>query len=199
MNESNEKNYTPISVDTASNGGVFSGLMANKRNLGIVGGVLALVLAIGVGFVALRQPQTLTTPAQTINDVDVALACPDGYKKIDVPSIDAADTNVGDTEVIQKLCPGGDIIFVDGGASKETKPGIDDSANVIIGDGDTTGGDTTTVNQQIVCCRPQLEVTPIQEVTPEIPEDDVTPTPEACFVPKLEIIEIELECPDCQQ
>jgi hypothetical protein len=204
MADSN-KNYTPISIDGAHSKGSFFGPFKSKSAL-VIGGLVAMVVLVGVGAVALRNVQTLTTPAQTIGP-----SCPAGYKQVGVGTPSVVDMNA--------LCPGGDIIVVSG-PTGGTTPRINTTANSDggAGTGDTGstgpgggGGDIIKITPPIICCKlpeitPQETPTPSPEFTPHIPIPVVTKpqndipndTPNSCVIPKLEIIDVKLDCPNCE-
>lgn len=193
----NQRNYTPISLSGARPRGSFFGAHGPKNVLA-VGGMLAMVVLVGIGAIALRNTQTLTTPAQT---PIVGSSCPEGYKQLSgVIATSPAD--------VSTLCPGGDIVIFDGptestvskntssGAVGTTDGGIGSTVDSTIignsgGDGDTSRSTPT----RIVCCRPPSNsptATPVPVVT--VPKED---TSDACVIPELDIQKVTLECPNC--
>lgn len=197
----NTRNYTPISLSGARPRGSFFGTRSPKNILAL-GGMLALVVLVGVGAIALQNTQSLTTPAQT---PIVAPSCPDGYKQL-------SSTTATSPADASTLCPGGDIVIFEGpttstvrtntgasiGGSSDGGIGSTVGSSVIggdSGDGSSTGSTPT----RIVCCRPPSNsptATPVPVVTK--PENDIpNDTPEACVIPELDIQNVILDCPNC--
>ena len=195
-----QRNYTPIATNGARHRGSFL-TSAMKKNIAIVGSVFVLVALVSVGMIALKNPKILTTPAQTVINAPI---CPADYREIIADA-----TNPGD---MTTLCPGGDIVIVDGSTAQTsnlaTNPGGAGSTGG--GAASSTGGDAgssgdaITISKKIVCCRLSIispTVTPTQNDLSGTPvlSPSVTPPASACVIPNLVITNVTLDCPDCTQ
>jgi len=186
-------NYTPISLNGAHPKSFFLSARS-RRTFFAIAGTLVMGVMVGVATIALRNNQSITTPAQIV----VGPLCPAGSKQI---SVDA--TNV---DGMSSMCPGGEIIIVEGTnpLSSAVNPATAGGVSSDSGDSSTTlpgastgDGDTGTTSTRIVCCRPSTTsptVTPPSSDTPITPPVD---TPEACVLPKFQIQSVSMTVVNC--